>query len=638
MKKAMTFVLAAALTISMAGCSSTTKETEKATEKKVTEAVTEAVTEKVTEAATEAESETEKVTEATTEAESETEEVTEATTEVESETEAVTEVGTEAESAAEEATEAGTEAESETEEVTEAETETEEATEAATEAEAETEEITEAVTEAESETEAVTEVETETETEVATEVETETEAATEVETETETEAATEVETETETEVETETETEEATEVVTEAVEEESYAAEAESETETEEVTEEVTEAAETEEETEEVTEATETEEATEEATEAAETEEATEEATEAAETEEEFVVPEGTKYKAVLLVNGTLGDKSFFDSANAGLEALQEELGEDVFEFDVEEMGGTSADMAKYEPTMYDYCDDGSYDVIICGAYQVLDALTNAANDYPDQKFIFFDEAFDFEACENDNVYNVMFKQNEVSYLVGAAAAMMTTDEDLEMVDPDNKIIGFLGGMDGSVINDFLVGYVEGAQAVEPDIEVAIAYVGDYVDSAKGKDMALTQYQNGADVGFNVAGSAGLGQIEAAADAEKYAFGVDSDQAALLPDYADHIPTSALKNVGNALINSIKRDIMGELPFGSLEYMGFAEGGVELVLDEHYEEMVPEDIREKVADLQEQIENGDIVVDSTLGDNPISTEDYDALIESVKVK
>ena len=300
-------------------------------------------------------------------------------------------------------------------------------------------------------------------------------------------------------------------------------------------------------------------------------------------------------------------------------------------------MGGTSADMANYEPIMYDYCDDGSYDVIICGAYQVLEALTNAANDYPDQKFIFFDEAFDFEACENENVYNVMFKQNEVSYLVGAAAAMMTTDESLEKIDPDNKIIGFLGGMDGSVINDFLVGYVEGAKSVEPDIEVAIAYVGDYVDSAKGKDMAMTQYQNGADVGFNVAGSAGLGQIEAAAEENRYAFGVDSDQAALLPDYAEYIPTSALKNVGNALISAIKRDIMDELPYGTLEYMGFAEGGVELVEDEHYEEIVPEDIRTAVADIQEQIENGEIVVSSTLGENPISEEDYDALIDSVKV-
>ena len=61
-------------------------------------------------------------------------------------------------------------------------------------------------------------------------------------------------------------------------------------------------------------------------------------------------------------------------------------------------MGATSADEAKWEPTMYDYCDDGSYDVIICGTFQMLDALTNAANDYPDQKFNYFDEAFDYSA------------------------------------------------------------------------------------------------------------------------------------------------------------------------------------------------------------------------------------------------
>ena len=102
---------------------------------------------------------------------------------------------------------------------------------------------------------------------------------------------------------------------------------------------------------------------------------------------------DGEPYKVALLLNGTLGDKSFFDSANAGMEALQEELGEDKFTYKVEQMGATSADEAKWEPTMYDYCDDGSYDMIICGTYQMLDALTNAANDYPDQKFIFFDEA-----------------------------------------------------------------------------------------------------------------------------------------------------------------------------------------------------------------------------------------------------
>ena len=347
---------------------------------------------------------------------------------------------------------------------------------------------------------------------------------------------------------------------------------------------------------------------------------------------------EGEPYKAALLLNGTLGDKSFFDSANSGLEALQEERGEDKFTFKVEQMGATSADESKWEPTLYDYCDDGSYDVIIVGTWQMLEALTNAANDYPDQKFIYFDEAFDFSAGGEENVYNVMYKQNEVSYLVGAAAAMMTTSEELDKVDPSNKIIGFLGGMENSVIKDFLVGYIQGAKDIDEEIQVALAYVGNFYDSAAGKDMALTQYQNGADVGYNVAGSAGLGQIEAAGDSGKYAFGVDSDQAALLPDYAENIPTSALKNVGNSLIRAIKADMEGNLEYGVLEYLGFAEGGVELVEDAHYEEILPEAIRTKVAELKDQIINGELTVPTTLGENAISEDDFNALVDSVKVQ
>lgn len=342
-------------------------------------------------------------------------------------------------------------------------------------------------------------------------------------------------------------------------------------------------------------------------------------------------------YKAALLINGTLGDKSFYDSANEGLTKLQEELGEDKFTFKVEQMGATSADEAKWEPTLYDYCDDGSYDVIICGTFQMMDALTNAAADYPDQKFIYFDEAFNFEDG-GENIYNVMYKQNEVSYLVGAAAAMMTTDETLDKVDPSNKIIGFLGGMDNSVIDDFLIGYIQGAKDIDEEIQVAMAYVGNFYDSAAAKDMALTQYQNGADVGFNVAGSAGLGQIEAAVEADRYAFGVDSDQAALLPDYAANIPTSAIKNVGNSLIRAIKMDMEGELPYGELEYLGFAEGGVELVEDDHYKEVVPEEIRNKVEELKNQIINGELEVPTALGENAMSEDEIQALYDSVKVK
>lgn len=326
---------------------------------------------------------------------------------------------------------------------------------------------------------------------------------------------------------------------------------------------------------------------------------------------------DGDVYKAALLVNGNLGDKSFFDSANSGLEQLKEELG-DSFEYKVEQMGGTSADESKWEPTLLDYCDTGEYDVIIMGTWQMGEALANAAEQYPDQKFIYFDEEFDFEGNGNpDNIYNVLYKQNEVSYLVGAAAAMLTTDEDLEYVDADTKKIGFLGGMDNTVIQDFLVGYTQGAQDIDPEIEVVTSYVGDFVDSTKGKDLALTQYQNGVDVGYNVAGNAGLGQIEAAYDTDHYAFGVDSDQAALLPDYASNIPTSALKNVGSSLVRAIKLDLDGNLGYGGIETLGLADDGVELLEDDHWNEVVPEYIRTKIDELKQDIIDGKIVVKSS---------------------
>ena len=675
MKKATMFVLAAALTISMTGCGSSQKETEApkteaATEAK-TEAKTEAVTEKATEAKTEAatekateaetEAKTEAVTEKATEAETEakTEAVTEKATEAETEakTEAVTEKATEkateaeteakTEAATEKATEAESESETEVETETETESEVETETEKATEAESETETEVETETEKEKATEAESETEVETETETESEVETETEKATEAESESETETETGVETETETESEVETEKEKATEVETETeteseVETETEkATEAESESETEVETETETEKV-TEKGIEKATEAeTETEKVTEAATEAGteeETEEATEKATEAVEVQTEaeaFEAPEGTHYKAALLLNGNLGDKSFYDSANEGLERLRDELGEDVFDFKVEQMGGTAADEAKWEPTLLDYCDTGDYDVIIMGTWQMADALARAAEEYPDQKFIFFDEEFDFESNGNpENVYNVMYKQNEVSYLVGAAAAMMTTDDSIEGIDPDNHIIGFLGGMDNSVINDFLVGYIQGAADIDPDIEVAVGFVGDFVDSTKGKDIALSQYQSGADVGFNVAGNAGLGQIEAAKDEGKYAFGVDSDQAALLPDYADYIPTSALKNVGQSLYLAIQKDMLGELKYGTEETYGFKEGGVALVKDAHYEKMLPENIRTKLDELEQSIIDGDIVVNTSADMDQAAIE---ALKESVKV-
>lgn len=330
-------------------------------------------------------------------------------------------------------------------------------------------------------------------------------------------------------------------------------------------------------------------------------------------------------YKVALLIAGTLGDKSFWDSANDGLASLKAELG-DAFDYKVEQMGGGAADQANYEPTILDYCDSGEYDVIVTGSFTMVDALTSAVEQFPNQKFILFDEAYDFEANGNPtNLYNILFKQNEVSYLVGAEAAMLSK----------SGAICFLGGMAGKVINDFLVGYIQGARDAKPDIKVAVSMVGNYEDSAKGKDLSLAMFNAGADCGFNVAGSAGMGLLEAARETNKLAFGVDSDQAALLPDYAAYIPTSALKNVGNALYIALKQDLAGELPYGTQAYFGFAEGGVNLVKDAHYEEMVPEDVRAAVDELEARISAGEIQVYTSA---TMSTDEIESLKASVALQ
>lgn len=398
--------------------------------------------------------------------------------------------------------------------------------------------------------------------------------------------------------------------------------EAKTEATTEAKTEAATEAA-TEAKTEAATEAT-TEATTEAATEAGVTTEADTEKT-----------TSGDVYKAALVIAGTLGDKSFYDSANEGLERLKEELG-DSFEFKVEQMGGEASDEPNWAPTLEDYCASGEWDLIITSSWQMADALASCAEMYPDQKFIFSDETYDFDTNGNyDNIYNVMYKQNEVSYLAGAIAGLMTKTEGIDGIDPSNNIISVLGGQDGQVINDFIVGYIEGAQAVNPDIQVATSYVGDYIDSAKGKDLGLAMFNAGSDIGYCVAGAAGNGQIEAAKDTGKYAIGVDSDQAATLPDYADWILTSAMKNVGTAVYQAVLRDMDGELPYGTLETLGFAEGGVGLVKDAHYEEMVPEDIRAQVEDLEAKITNGEITVSSAY---EMSNDEVHALIDSVAVE
>ena len=108
----------------------------------------------------------------------------------------------------------------------------------------------------------------------------------------------------------------------------------------------------------------------------------------------------------VYLVNGNLGDKSFFDSAKAGLDPLE---ADGRITLNTVEMGGTDADQPKWLSTLYEVADSEEYDLIICGTYQMPDYLKEVAEAYPDQKFLIFDD--DTYAGEDSNVVNIVFKQ-----------------------------------------------------------------------------------------------------------------------------------------------------------------------------------------------------------------------------------
>lgn len=325
--------------------------------------------------------------------------------------------------------------------------------------------------------------------------------------------------------------------------------------------------------------------------------------------------------RVALLINGTLGDKSFFDSAHRGLEMAKEEFG-DKLEFKTVEM---TIDETKWLPTLYDYSDDGSWDIIIVGTWQMAEPLAEVAPKYPDQKYIIFDQEMDYSAGDFSNVYSILYKQNEVSFLAGVVAARLS----------QTKTIGFLGGAENPVINDFLVGYIQGAKYAEENIKVVTSYVGNFSDTPKGKDLALTQYQqHGVDVGFNVAGLAGLGQIDAAVETGKLAIGVDSDQALILGEpAANHIPTSALKNVDQSILRAIRMEFEGKVPYGKTEVLGIAENGVGLADNEYYQKLVPEEVRKEVEELSEKILKGEIVVDTAFGK---SNEEIQKIKDSVK--
>lgn len=317
-------------------------------------------------------------------------------------------------------------------------------------------------------------------------------------------------------------------------------------------------------------------------------------------------VSEDTPLRVAVIYSGFLGDKSFNDSAHIGAMQAVEDMGIELKEME-------SKEPTEWESNFVAMAADG-YDLVICISTQFQEIMTKHAPDFPDTKFALIDGI-----VEGENIVSSTFAQNEGSFLAGAAAALFTTHDEIEGVNPD-KVIGWVGGMDIPVLADFFTGYNQGAKYIDPNITILQSFAGSFNDPLKGKELTIAQYSQGADVVMNVAAGTGTGILEAAKEQGKFAIGVDLDQDAVYPG---SVLTSMLKRVDVATYLAINSVINGTYRGNTTTYLDVSNGGVGLtdmsVMKEALGEKFPEDILVTLDEIVKKIKSGEIVVESYEG-------------------
>jgi basic membrane protein A and related proteins len=304
---------------------------------------------------------------------------------------------------------------------------------------------------------------------------------------------------------------------------------------------------------------------------------------------------------------GGRGDKSFNDSAYAGVEAAIEDLGGEVQEL-------SPNDDASNRPELLTQLAEQGYDPVIAVGFAYGDIISDIAADFPDTTFAIIDSSgldADGNPLGEGNVTGLQFAANEGSFLAGVAAALKTT----------TNHVGFVGGVETPLIQSFEAGFVAGAEAAKPGITVDVKYIspaGDFTgfsDPARGQIVAQGIYDTGADIVYHAAGGSGTGVFEAAAASGKRAIGVDSDQYQTVDDPAQQavIMTSMLKRVDNAVQAFITDFSEGNVEGGSdivndlsTEGVGLSDSGGFIT-----------DIQSQIDEFAQQIIDGDIEVPST---------------------
>lgn len=295
---------------------------------------------------------------------------------------------------------------------------------------------------------------------------------------------------------------------------------------------------------------------------------------------------------------GGRGDKSFNDAAYAGLERAKSELGVEYTTLETNEGSDREAQLRQIAA--------GDAQLIFGVGFLFTDDIKALAAEFPNKKFACIDMTWSPGDSLPPNLVALKFKEEEGSYLVGALAGLLTR----------TNTVGFVGGMEIPLIRKFQAGYVAGVKAVNPRARVLVKYAGTtgeaFRDPTKGKELALAEYHDGADIVFHASGSTGLGVFEAARQLKKLAIGVDSDQYDEAPGF---ILTSMVKRVDTAVFDTI-RDLKQGTWHGGARVLGLAESGVAWVIDDRNRALIPDAVKARVDSLQADIVAGRIRVPS----------------------
>lgn len=303
------------------------------------------------------------------------------------------------------------------------------------------------------------------------------------------------------------------------------------------------------------------------------------------------------KLKVAMVTDvGGLHDYSFNDSAHRGMIRVMAELGCDIKVME-------SKKEEDYEKNLASLAEE-KYDLIFAIGSLLTESVKKTAPKYPKIHFAIIDG----NIPNIRNVTCVLFREEEGAFLAGALASLMTR----------TKKVGFIGGVKIPVVEKFEAGYRAGIITVNPDVQILVDYTGSFSDVEKGRRLALSQLERGADIIFHASGGCGEGVIEAVTSKgfPNYAIGVDSDQDSLSPN---HVLTSVIKGVDAAVFDTTKDFRDGKFKYGC-KFLGIKEGGISLSQMKYTKDIIGADILKKIDVLKDLIIKGEISVPSTLKD------------------